>query len=62
MTQVHSNRSIIQPGENTWGFGQIIALTLTLGIFIDVVVAIRDWRRGAKKQRRSEEVPSHTPV
>ena len=59
MMQVHSNRSIIQSGENTWGFGQIIAIILTLGIFIDVVVAIRDWRRDAKKQRRSKEV--HIP-
>lgn len=57
MTQVHSNRSIIQSGENTWGFGQIIALILTLGIFIDVVIAIRDWR-DAKKQRPSKEVPT----
>jgi hypothetical protein len=55
MTQVHSNRSIIQSGENTWGFGQIIALILTLGIFIDVVIAIRDWR-DAKKRMRSKEV------
>lgn len=55
MTQVHSNRSIIQSGENTWGFGQIIAIILTLGNFIDVVAAIRDWR-DAKKQRRSKEV------
>jgi hypothetical protein len=42
MTQAHCNRSIIQSGENTWGFGQIIAIMLTLEKFIDVVVAIRD--------------------
>jgi hypothetical protein len=59
ITQVHWNRSIIQSGENTWGFGQIIAIILTLGNFIDVVVAIRDWR-DAKKQRCSKEV--HNPV
>jgi hypothetical protein len=58
MTQVHRNRPIIQSGENTWGFGQIIALILTLGIFFDVVEAIRDWH-DAKKQRRSKEV--HNP-
>jgi len=54
---VHSNRSIIQSGENTWGFGQIIAIILTLGIFIDVVGGIRDWQE-AKKQRRSK---AHNP-
>lgn len=57
---VHANRSVIQSGENTWGFGQIIAIILTLGIFIDVVVAIRDWRDAKKqRQRPSEEV--HNP-
>jgi hypothetical protein len=60
MTQVHYNRSIIQSGENTWGFGQIIAIILTFGIFIDVVVAIRDWH-GVKKQRRSKEVYTIIP-
>jgi hypothetical protein len=54
MAQVHRNRSIIQSGENSWGFGQIIALILTLGNLIDVVGAIRHWR-DAKKQRRSKE-------
>ena len=53
MTQVHWNRSIIQSGENSWGFGQIIAIILTLGNLIDVVGAIRDWR-DAKKQRSKE--------
>jgi len=43
--QIYSNRSIIQPGENDWGFGQIIAVILTLGIFIDIVTAIREWDR-----------------
>jgi hypothetical protein len=45
--QVHRNRPIIQPGENEWGFGQIIAVILTLGIFIDIVTAIRE-RYGMK--------------
>ena len=57
MAQVHRNRSIIQSGENAWGFGQIIAIILTLGNLIDVVGAIRDWHDG-KKQRRSGE--THT--
>lgn len=46
--QVYRNRSIIQSGENAWGFGQIIAIILTFGIFIDMWVAVREWR--AKKQ------------
>ena len=40
--QIYRNRSIIQPGENEWGFGQIIAIILILGIFIDIVGAIRE--------------------
>jgi hypothetical protein len=42
-TIVSRNRSIIQPGENAWGFGQLIAIILTLGIFIDIIVAVREW-------------------
>jgi len=44
---IYRNRSIIQPGENEWGFGQIIAVVLTLGIFIDMVAAIREryWQK-----------------
>jgi len=42
---MYRNRSNIQPGENVWGFGQIIAIVLTLGIFMDMVVAIREWYR-----------------
>jgi len=38
---IYRNRNIIQPGENEWGFGQIIAIVLTLGMFIDIVEAIR---------------------
>jgi hypothetical protein len=43
--QIYHNRPIIQPGENDWGFGQIVAIILTSGIFIDIVAAIREWDR-----------------
>jgi len=43
--QISHNRSNIQPGENEWGFGQIIAVVLTLGIFIDIVAAIRNLKK-----------------
>jgi hypothetical protein len=39
--QVHRNGPNIQPGEDAWGFGQIIAVILILGNLIDIVVAIR---------------------
>ena len=29
--QVYRNRSVIQPGENAWGFGQIISNNLDFG-------------------------------
>jgi hypothetical protein len=32
----------IQPGEQDWGFGQIIALVLILGCMIDIVVTLRE--------------------
>jgi hypothetical protein len=51
--QVYRNRSIIQPGENAWGFGQIIAIILTFGNFIDIWVAVREWR--AKNQISPKE-------
>jgi hypothetical protein len=60
MTQVHWNRSITQSGENTWGFGQIIAIILTLGNLIDVVVAIRDWR--SKEVHIDSEVQCHNAI
>jgi len=47
---VHRNSLNIQPGENAWGFGQIIAVILILGSLIDIVVAIR-------KQNAKEEMP-----
>ena len=50
--QVYYNRSIIQPGENEWGFGQIIAVILTLGIFIDMAAAIRE-----RHERHTERKP-----
>jgi hypothetical protein len=40
--QVHRNRPNIQPGEDAWGFGQIIAVILILGNLIDIVVALRE--------------------
>jgi hypothetical protein len=43
--QIYRNRSIIQPGENEWGFGQIVAIILTLGMVIDIVAAIREWQK-----------------
>ena len=42
--QVHRNRPNIQPGENAWGFGQIISLVLIFGSLIDIVVTIRERR------------------
>jgi len=39
---VHRNRPNIQPGEDAWGFGQIIAVILILGNLIDIVVALRE--------------------
>lgn len=39
--QVHRNRPNIQPGEDAWGFGQIIAVILILGNLIDIAVAVR---------------------
>lgn len=38
--QVHRNGPNIQPGEDAWGFGQIIAVILIFGSFIDIAVAI----------------------
>ncbi|KAI9510546.1 hypothetical protein F5148DRAFT_1281828 [Russula earlei] len=38
---VQRNSPIILPGENAWGFGQIIALILIFGSIIDILVAIR---------------------
>lgn len=55
----HRNRSNIQPGEDTWGFGQIIAVILLLGSLIDIVVLLRD--RYAKKETHSEENPKSEP-
>ena len=53
--QVYRNRSVIQPGENAWGFGQIISIILILGSLIDMVVAVREWR--TKKQVPHKEGP-----
>jgi hypothetical protein len=53
--QIYDNRSIIQPGENEWGFGQIIAMVLTLGIFIDIVAAIRE------RQKKTAEDLENSP-
>ncbi|KAH9968427.1 hypothetical protein BGW80DRAFT_662161 [Lactifluus volemus] len=39
---VHRNGANIQPGEETWGFGQILALILLLGCVVDIVVSIRE--------------------
>jgi len=48
----HRNRSNIKPGEDAWGFGQIIAVILILGSLIDIVVLLRD--RYARKETHSE--------
>jgi hypothetical protein len=57
--QVHRNRPIIQPGEEAWGFGQIIALVLISGSFIDIWMTIREWRKGkiGSAQSRHEQLP-----
>jgi len=55
----HRNRPNIQSGENTWGFGQIIAVILTLGSLIDLVVLLRD--RYARKETHSEGDPKSEP-
>ena len=59
--QVHRNRPNIKPGENDFGFGQIIALVLLFGSLIDVVVAMREWhkrkREGSTSKRSYEQLP-----
>ena len=59
--QVHRNRPIIQPGEDAWGFGQIIALVLISGSVIDIWMTIREWRKrekGSAQSRRYEMLPA----
>jgi len=52
---VQRNRAIIQPGEDAWGFGQIIALVLVSGNLIDIWMAVRE-RRKRKLERSAQEV------
>ena len=49
--QVQRNRPIIQPGEDVWGFGQIITLVLISGNLIDIWMTVREWRQ--RKVERS---------
>ncbi|KAI9455211.1 hypothetical protein F5148DRAFT_1226572 [Russula earlei] len=51
---VHRNRPNIQPGEDAWGFGQIISLILIFGSIVDIVVTVRE--RYTKEENPSEEV------
>jgi hypothetical protein len=55
--QVQRNRAIIQPGEDAWGFGQIIALVLISGNLIDIWMAVRE-----RRKRRIERLAEHPPA
>jgi len=63
---VHRNRPNLQPGEDAWGFGQIIALVLILGSVIDILVTIREWRtkraEGAPSEEEAKSVHSPAPA
>jgi hypothetical protein len=53
--QVQRNRPNIHPGEDAWGFGQIISLILLFGSVIDVAVAIH-------KQHTMQGIPPEEEV
>jgi len=59
--QVNRNRPNIQPGENTWGFGQIIAIVLIFGSVIDIVVTIRERLARQAEGPSSEEGTKLSP-
>ena len=37
LPQVHRNRSYVQAGENSWGFGQVVSILLLLPICIEIL-------------------------
>jgi len=53
---VQRNRTNIQPGEDAWGFGQIIAVVLIVGTVIDLAVI---YKRSTRRPEVtfSEELP-----
>ncbi|KAI0298815.1 hypothetical protein BC826DRAFT_996738 [Russula brevipes] len=53
---VQRNRTNIQPGEDAWGFGQIIAVVLIVGTVIDLAVI---YKRSTRRPEvtSSEELP-----
>ncbi|KAH9986662.1 hypothetical protein BJV74DRAFT_531954 [Russula compacta] len=60
---VQRNRSNIQPGEDAWGFGQIIALILIFGSVIDIVVTVRERWKGTSSKDSGPRARSHpTPA
>jgi hypothetical protein len=72
--QVHRNHPNIKPGENDFGFGQIVALVLLFGSLVDVGVTIYEWYKRRRNEstskqsyeqlpdeRKSDELPDEQP-
>ena len=57
--QVQRNSSNILPGEDDWGFGQIIALILIFGSVIDIVVTVRERWKGGSSEDSGSRVGCH---
>lgn len=57
--QVQRNRPNILPGEDAWGFGQIISLILLFGSVIDVAVAIHGQHTRQGIPSKEEVVPEN---
>jgi len=39
---VHRNRSLVQSGEDDWGFGQVVAILLLLPIFMEILAILKE--------------------
>ncbi|KAN0132133.1 hypothetical protein V8E53_010052 [Lactarius tabidus] len=46
---VHRNRPYVQAGDSTWGFAQVASVLLLWPIFIEVLVALKEWRSGGEE-------------